>query len=131
MWMEFTLATLWSVNGPLEKQLLKGRQADGYATTKALIVAGTYLVSRRPIDVSILRSPLAWVLFAVSVCNTPLYARIVQSRNASLVLPFVSTLANMLRLLWSRLIANEAPLTPRQWIAIALVLIAGRLLQPQ
>ena len=127
MWNEVLLAVVWSVGGPLEKRVLHERSADAYATTKALVVSAGYLLSRRPIDVSIMRSPLAWILCLLSIVNTPLYARIVKQRDPSLVLPFVSTLSSVLRLGWMRFDPNVDPLTVKQWMGIVLVLLGGAL----
>lgn len=78
MLKETVLALIWSAGGPLEKKILQDFQPDVYATTKALSVTVGYVIARQPVDFSLFKSPYAWILLLMSMCNTPLYARIVK-----------------------------------------------------
>lgn len=125
MWKEGLLSLIWSIGGPTEKLLLKHHSPDAYAATKAIAVSVGYLITRQPLDFKIFYSPFAWILLCISLCNTPLYARIVAQGDPSISIPLIATTANVLRLLWVRLDPNSTPLTVKQWIGISLVICGG------
>ena len=129
MLLKTALAVLWSVNGPVEKVLLRRHSPDAYATVKAFCVSAGYLLARRPVDVAILSNPWAWVLVAVSMLNTPIYARLLRHEDPALALPLVAASSHVLRLAWSHLFLAATPaLTARQLAGVVAVVGGGLLL---
>ena len=124
------LAVLWSLNGPTERTLMQHFSPAVYAKAKALAVGATYLASP---GVSwddtrqIFRLPAMWVLFIVSLVNTPLNAFIIKHGRPAIQLPLAQVLSNLLRAVWWSLLLSK-PLTAKQylgifWAAISCVLL--------
>ena len=115
------LALVWSLNGLLEKSLLAHTTPQGYATTKAVCVAASYLATAGPrsLDLALLLDARAWVLVLVSFVNTPLYARIARDENPAIALPVVVALSQALRLVWMSLFFAGHEWRARQLLGVA------------
>ena len=127
MWLKTCLACIWSLNGPLEKQLLQSITPAAYASTKALAVSFGYICTRQPLDVHIFLHPVAWVLLLISMLNTPIYARLVRTEDPSVVLPIVSAASNALRIIWRRAFFDADALSYKQLLGVMLAALSGYL----
>jgi hypothetical protein len=123
------MACLWSLNGPIEKRLLATHHPDALATTKALVVSTSYLLARRPVDLSLLRNPLAWVLMLVAMLNTPLYARIVRDENPATVIPMLAAFSHVLRLGVAQFVLGQDVMDAPRLCGIVMIIVGGLLLQ--
>lgn len=123
---KLALATLWSFNGLVEKYLLATRSPQAFATTKALCVAAGYVVARPDtIDLTLLQDPRSWLLIAISLFNTPLYARIAKNENPALALPVVAACSQIMRLVWMHLLLGNVAWTTRKLCGVFLVIAGG------
>lgn len=123
---KMALASLWSMNGLMEKYLLIDRSPASYATTKALCVAFGYLTTQPDgVDMSLLRDPRAWVLILVSLFNTPLYARIAKYENPAISLPIVAAASQILRIFWMYLLGGGGDVLNFSKVTGVLLVIAG------
>lgn len=114
------LAALWSLNGPTESLLMRKHDATVYAFAKAVAVGLSYLLFA-PVAfeeaLSLWSHPLMWVLFGVSLFNTPLNAYIIKHGNAAVQLPLAQVTSQLLRALWWAILLKK-PLTTKQYIGI-------------
>ena len=122
-WM--ALAVLWSLNGPTESMLMRHYSPQVYSKAKALAVGAVYLASPVSVEetLSIFQRPFMWVLFFVSLVNTPLNAYIIKHGNAAIQLPLAQVLSNLLRAGWWSIILDR-PLTHKQYLGILLASIS-------
>jgi hypothetical protein len=116
------LAGLWSLNGPAESLLMRHHGAPAYACAKAVAVGASYVLFAPvpvPEALAVFRHPLMWVLFAVSLFNTPLNAHIIRHGDPAVQLPLAQVVSQLLRALWWAVLLGR-PLAPRQCVGIAL-----------
>ena len=124
------LAVLWSLNGPTERNLMRHFSPAVYSKAKALAVGATYLASPVSWDetLAIFQYPAMWILFAVSLVNTPLNAYIIKHGRPAIQLPLAQVLSNLIRALWWSLLLSK-PLTTKQYIGIFLAAVSCVLLR--
>ena len=125
------LAFLWSLNGPTEHSLMQHVSPAVYAKAKAVAVGAAYLAtSTVPWEESlqIFGHASMWVLFVVSLVNTPLNAIIIKHGNPAIQLPLAQVLSNLLRAFWWSLLLSK-PLTLKQYAGIVLAAVSCVLLR--
>ena len=117
VWM--LLASLWSLNGPVESVLMRSHSMATYSKAKALAVGATYALA--PISwsetASLFQHPAMWLLLLVSIVNTPLNAYIIKYGNAVVQLPMAQVLSQVLRTVWWKFLLDK-PLTGKQCVGL-------------
>ena len=105
---------------------MRNHDARVYAFAKAIAVGVSYLLFA-PVAfeeaLAVFGHPLMWVLFGVSLLNTPLNAYIIKHGNAAVQLPLAQVLSQLLRALWWSILLKK-PLTTKQYVGILFAAIS-------